>query len=357
MKKPKDILPKTVEEITRSEAQIEELSKRTEFCPTEYSVELLANKMRTGDFVAPAYQRKYSWEHGRKSRFIESMVLGFPIPLLFFCEMKDGRLEIIDGFQRLRSIEEFLLGDMRLGRLDGLTALSGFRFADLPKPRQRKIRKHPMYGIVLSENVHEQTRFDVFERINTGGRIGNMQEVRRETLEGAFTDLIIELAILPNFEVLAPVSAMGHGRWEREELVARFFAYTDGLDGYRDRPSEFIFNYVKNMNIEMGKSPALINLYRVRFHETINFIGRVFPYGFRKNRKGKATRRARFEAIAVGSRLALDVRPALVNEDVANVLPWLTSDDFTMVTSSDGANAIARLKERTRFVRDRLLRV
>ena len=168
-------------------------------------------------------------------------------------------------------------------------------------------------------------------------------------------DLIIELSGMPEFVALAPVSKTASDEREREELVARFFAYSDGLSGYKDRPSEFIFNYVKRMNFQVVDEPALINRYRAQFAAMIDFVERVFPFGFRRNQKGKATPRARFEAIAIGSRLAMIERPLLATEAVDDVLPWLTSDDFTRVTGSDGANAIARLRERTGFVRDKLL--
>jgi hypothetical protein len=311
--------------------------------------------MHKGEFVVPAYQRAYTWEHDRKSRFIESLVLGLPIPFLFFWEMPDGKLEIVDGSQRLRSIEEFVLGDLRLGELQSITALSGFKFSDLPESRQRKINNRSIRGIVLNEHADEQARFDMFERINTGSKIANMAEVRRGALAGPFMSLIIELSALPKFVILAPVSKKDMDEREHEELVARFFAYSDGLEGYKDRPSEFIFNYVKKMNVKATNDPALAKRYQARFQEVIDFVDRVFPYGFRRTSKGKATPRARFEAIAIGSRLALDERPSLVNENVADVIPWLTSDGFTAVTGSDGANAIARLRERTGFVRNHLL--
>ncbi|AHG20732.1 hypothetical protein Z042_14785 [Chania multitudinisentens RB-25] len=355
MKTLKERPPKSENEIASAEEQIVTLSKRIEFYLTEYSVELLASKMRKGEFVVPSYQRAYTWEPERKSRFIESLVLGLPIPFLFFWEMPDGKLEIVDGSQRLRSIEEFVLGDLCLGELDGLTALSGFTFLDLPESRQRKINNRSIRGIVLNEHADEQARFDMFERINTGSKIANKAEVRRGALAGPFMDLIVELAVIPTFESLAPVSKKELDEREREELVARFFAYSDGLEGYRDRPSEFIFNYVKKMNIRLVDEPALLDQYRTQFIETVNFIERVFPYGFRRKEKGKATPRARFEAIAIGSRLALNERPTLVNEPITDVLPWLISADFIRVTGSDGANAIARLRERTGFVRDKLL--
>jgi len=195
----------------------------------------------------------------------------------------------------------------------------------------------------------------MFERINTGSKIANMAEVRRGALAGPFMDVIIELSMLPTFVALAPVSKKDLSEREHEELVARFFAYSDGLEGYKDRPSEFIFNYVKKMNVEAANDPALADRYRTRFQEAMDFIGRVFPHGFRRAPNGKATPRARFEAIAVGSRLALDERPTLASVGVQDVTPWLTSDEFATVTGSDGANAIARLRERTDFVRNRLL--
>ncbi|MFM9968026.1 MAG: DUF262 domain-containing protein, partial [Burkholderiales bacterium] len=203
----------------------------------------------------------------------------------------------------------------------------------------------------------EQARFDMFERINTGSKIANKAEVRRGALAGQFMDLIVDLAAEPKFVALAPVSKKELDEREREELVTRFFAYSDGLNGYKDRPAEFMFNYVKQMNVRVTEEPILLARYRVQFEETMDFVERVFPHGFRRNSNGKATPRARFEAIAVGSRLALNQRPALVREPVASVLPWLSGDDFLKVTGSDGANAIARLRERTDFVRNRLLGV
>ena len=96
----------TKEQIAAAETQIVEQSKRIEFYLTEYSVELLAAKMRSGDFEIPAYQREDTWEPTRKSRFIESLLMGLPIPFLFFWESPTtGKLEIVDGSQRLRTID------------------------------------------------------------------------------------------------------------------------------------------------------------------------------------------------------------------------------------------------------------
>jgi uncharacterized protein with ParB-like and HNH nuclease domain len=111
----------TEEQVEAAEAQIVEQSKKIEFYLTEYSIELLASKMRNGDFEVPSYQREFTWEPERKSRFIESVLMGLPIPFLFFWESPEtGKLEIVDGSQRLRTIEEFILGSFALGDLEEL---------------------------------------------------------------------------------------------------------------------------------------------------------------------------------------------------------------------------------------------
>lgn len=345
------------EAVEAAESQIVEQSKRIDFYLSEYTVELLATKMYNGEFVVPAYQREFTWEHARKSRFIESVVMGLPIPFLFFWEMPDGNLEIVDGSQRLRTLEEFVIGDLRMDDLEQLTHMSGLTFADLPPSRQRKIRNRSIRGIILNEHADEAARLDMFERINTGSKIANKAEVRRGALSGPFLDLVVELAADPLFVELTPMSTKREKERGREELVTRFFAYSDGLDGYRDRPSDFMFNYSKKMNAVFAGDKPFADSYRQRFHSTMAFVQRVFPHGFSKIPSGKATPHARFEAIAIGSFEALRERRELEALDPSHidVSQWLKSDEFAEITGSDGANAIARLSGRINYVKDKLV--
>lgn len=339
--------------VEAAEAQIVEQSKRIDFYLTEYTVELLANKVRNGDFFVPSYQREFTWEHARKSRFIESLLMGLPIPFLFFWEAPDGKLEIVDGSQRLRTIEEFILGELRLGELETLSLVGGFRFSDLPESRRRKIMNRSIRGIVLNEHADEQARFDLFDRINTGSKEANKAEVRRGALGGPFLDMVIRLADDPLFSELAPVTEKQLKEREREELVTRFFAYGDGLQGYDNKVSPFIFEYTKKMNTAFAAHPEMIATYEERFAKVMRFVKDNIPLGFRRTEKGTVTPRARFEAIAVGSHLALQADPSLVGRDV--VTDWVSGAEFRDIVGADGANVIKRLKGRIEYVRDRLL--
>lgn len=347
----------SIDAVERAEAQIIEQSKRIEFYLTEYSVEMLAQKVHVGDFVVPEYQRNFTWEERRKSRFIESLIMGLPIPFIFFWEMSDGRLEIVDGSQRLRTIEEFIYQDFTLGELDPLTELSGFRFSDLPTSRQRKIKNRSVRGIVLNEHADQAARLDMFERINTGSKIANQAEIRRGALAGPFMSLVIDMAEHTLLHDLAPVSEKRKDEREYEELITRLLAYGDGLDKYDDRPASFLYNYVKDMNHEFEENPLLKEQYKQRVDRILDFVNRNFPYGFKKSETGKSTPRSRFEAIAVGVDTALQKYPKLADCTAAqlNVRDWLESDEFYRITSSDGANAIARLNGRIEFVSQKLV--
>jgi hypothetical protein len=108
------------------------------------------------------------------------------------------------------------------------------------------------------------------------------------------------------------------------------------------------------MNERFTENPALEETYAHRFNETMQFVAKNFPNGFKRNARQHTTPRARFEAIAVGSYLALQQKPELANVEV-DVSGWLDSKEFKTVTSSDGANVIKKLRGRLDFVRDHLL--
>jgi hypothetical protein len=339
-----------------AEAEIVDRSKRIEFYLTEFSIELLVNKMEAGDFVVPPYQREFTWEPARKSRFIESILMGLPIPFLFFWEMPNGKLEVVDGSQRLRTLHEWTHGDLRLTQLEELPSLSFSKFSDLEDSRQRKVKNRSIRGIVLNEHADEQARFDMFDRINTGSKAANKAEVRRGALGGPFLDLVIELARLPQFAKLAPVTEKAEKEREREELVTRFFAYGDGLGGYKDRPAQFLYEYAKKKNSDFEGNPALIDEYRQRFLKMLKFIDERIQLGFRKTKTAKVTPRARFEALAIGAALAIAEQPDMVEFGPAKpITDWIYSDEFSDVTTSDGANVLSKLKGRIEFVRGKLL--
>src|SRR5690606_31113676 len=145
-------------------------------------------------------------ETTRQSKFIESLLLGLPVPFLFFADTEDGRYEVVDGRQRLTTCMQFLSGDLELEGLDRLDLLNGFRFADLSVKQRRRFENRSIRAVVLTEKATSLDRRDMFERINTGSLIAMPAETRRGASQGAITDLIDELAADPLFLQLNPIS-------------------------------------------------------------------------------------------------------------------------------------------------------
>lgn len=108
------------------------------------------------------------------------------------------------------------------------------------------------------------------------------------------------------------------------------------------------------MNARLQRDAEEVAVYKQRFHNTMAFVKKVFPYGFRRSATGKDTPRTRFEAIAIGSYLALHQKASLARRR-PSVVDWLTSEEFSDVIGSDGANVTSRLRGRIGFVRDKLV--
>ena len=108
-------VPITEAQKTAAEEQIRALRKEIDYNTRDYSIDFLNQQFRNDEFYIPdEYQRQYIWNDSDKNRFIESILLGLPIPLMFFSDTEDGRCEIIDGAQRTQAMEEFMSGDLIL---------------------------------------------------------------------------------------------------------------------------------------------------------------------------------------------------------------------------------------------------
>lgn len=350
------------EDAQLAETAIAELERTVKFLVTDYTVEFLAGKVREEEYYVPEYQRELTWNDDAQSRFIESLLMGLPIPFLFLWQAEDGRLEIVDGSQRLRTIVRFMDDDFALKNLKLLPQAEGFRFSNLDRSRRRKFSNQTLRGIVLDTSVSEATRTEMFNRINTGGTKLNDAEVRRGSLPGPFTDLIMELSSDESFVELTPISAKAVREREREELLVRFFTYLELLEvngdeldlpGWKDRPREFIWDFVKVANETAAADPTYVPRLRAEFDSTMTFVDAAFPNGFRKSPTGNQVPRVRFEAIAVGSALAIRADPDLTNAPVDQVA-WADSHEFSEVTTSDAANVKSKLLGRISYVLSRL---
>lgn len=353
----KEVVQISSDDKDAAENQISEQHKIIDYDTREYPVEVLVSKYLHGldedenDFFIPDYQRDHTWSDEHQSRFIESVLMGLPIPLLFLADVEgqEGRAEIVDGSQRIRTLARFVSNELRLSGLKKLTKLNGFMFKDLPLARQRRFGRHTVRMIELREGTDEESRRDIFSRINTGNLKLNDMEQRWGVSDGPFLQFVRACSQQELFIKLAPLSDKAVKLREPQEFVLRFFAYLRDYTKFERSVVHFLDSFLEDMKVSFDDK--MQTSYQAEWNRMLEFIEAYFPYGFSKRKGHIRTPRIRFEAISVGTALALRTNPNIQPKSI----DWLESEEFKLMMRSDASNSRPKVIKRIEFVRDKLL--
>lgn len=346
---------------TLQRLELAEQRRKVDFDTYDVTVDELIRRVSRGRIdIAPVYQRQFRWDTARQSQLIESFLLGIPVPPLFMAttRLSDAvtQWEVVDGLQRLLSLVSFagdnaarsaakLIGQpLRLSPLDKLESLSGMRFQDLPVDIRTTLEDRPVKVIVLSDKSDLQVRFDLFERLNTGGVALTAQEVRECVFRGPFMDLLTQLATT---EAFLNVVVLPDGSWKDgtpQDYTLRFFAFLECYKEFDHSVKDFLNTFVE----KSAQNPASARRKKI-FEATFNFLEKAFPTGLRSP-KGTTTVNL-FEAVAVGAALALTQNSRLKPPSETK---WLRSKELRALTTG-ATNSRPRVKGRIEFCRDRFL--
>ena len=166
------------------------------------------------------------------------------VPPVYFAERHDAVHEIVDGHQRVRSIVRYLNNEFGLTGIQILGEYARMRFHQLPKKEQRFLKARTLRAVVIGAESHANMKFEVFERLNTGGIALNPQELRNSLYRGPLNDLLHKLV----HSCTAFRGAIGTRRPRRrmvdQELVLRWLAFRDNLSDYRPPLKRFLNEYM-----------------------------------------------------------------------------------------------------------------
>lgn len=357
-------LKSRIEELKeRADAAIRRHQREVDYDTKEFTIEMTVDKYKNGiendsnELFVPDYQRDFVWTEESQSKLIESLFIGLPIPHIFIADVEsedpdlDGRVEIVDGSQRIRTLYQFLTNNLELVGLKLIPEMNGFKFKDFPLSRQRRFNRISIRIIELS-NCTEGTRRDLFERINTGSNELKDMEVRKGSAEGdsiLYRQVISVCADDEAFKAEVPISAVKLKRGEDLEFSLRFFAYLYNYQNFDHSVKEFLNEYLIN---NASPSQDEVNEMLSIFKKTMLFSQQYFPHGFKKTRGSNTTPRVRFEALSVGIALAL-----MEDEDLVpnNISEWLFSEEFKKLTTGDASNSKPRVIARIEYVKNKLL--
>ena len=143
----------------------------------------------------PDFQRKSNiWKLPQKSKLIESILMGIPIPLFYFAENKNGGLSVVDGLQRLFAIKDFMDNKYEIKDVKYLQKINGLKFSQLERDDQQRIERYQLQVNVMSSSTPEYIKLNIFQRINSGSTPLNKQEMRHALYQGKSTKLLQELS-------------------------------------------------------------------------------------------------------------------------------------------------------------------
>ena len=214
--------------------------------------------MDNGDIdLTPPFQRNLVWDSFRKSRLIESILLRIPLPMFYFSEDLEGRLTIIDGLQRISTIKDFMENKFPLKNLQYLENCEGRYFKDEGDKKGLEAKYVRWFNLTnISVNIIDsispyQVKYDIFRRINTGGRPLNNQEIRNCLAGQGLRDTLKAMVNTTEFKI-ATDNSVRSTRMEDQELVLRYLAFDE------------LFNQDKNISAYSGYMEIFLDDYTER---------------------------------------------------------------------------------------------
>jgi hypothetical protein len=273
----------------------------------DYTVDSLVQRIDRKDIYIPSFQRQFIWTFRQASRFVESLLLGLPVPGIFLSKDKEEKLFVVDGQQRLITLHRFYNGYFEARRflLQGvIEPFEGRSYQSLEEDLRRRLDDSILHATIIQQREPEKddsSIYHVFERLNTGGTNLTPQEIRASLYHGLFNKLLEKLN---NYQPWRNVYGMKSKRAKDEELILRFFALYLDWPNYRRPMAEFLNAF---MHRHRNLSPAESAKFQDIFCRSLSLIEECL--GKSAFRPVRGLNAAVFDAIMVGIASRLERGP------------------------------------------------
>lgn len=294
----------------------------------DYPVDGLVRRLSDGGIYIPIFQRGFVWSYSQSSKFIESLLLGLPVPGIFLSkELDTQKLLVIDGQQRLRTLQFFYKGIFAESRreffLKGVQSkFEGKTYETLSDEDRRKLDDSILHATIVRQEEpsdDESSIYHIFERLNTGGTQLNPQEIRASIFIGEFNDLLGELN---RNNAWRGIFGSPSKRKRDQELILRFLSLYFYGANYSRPMKEFLNVYMgKNRHLQMNSTESIENVF-VNTIETIHSgIGR------KAFKPARALNAAIFDSVTIAVARRLEKGPIEDLSDLQRKYDSLLEDD------------------------------
>lgn len=312
----------------------------TAAAPTKYnitaygadlSVESLCRMQETGEIIVPSFQRSFVWTLEQSSRFIESLLLDWPVPGIFLArDAEPDKLLVIDGQQRLKSLLFFRQGIFNPADNKGqipfkLTSVSsefdGVTYLDLWVNDRENLDSYLFHATIIGNSYPEKddtSIYHIFERLNTGGEPLRPQEVRAALYHGKLMDAIREINQHPSWrKIYGDIDV----HQKDQELILRFLAFAFPDKEYQSPLKEYLNRFASNWR---NPPDSVLEKYASTFKQVSDlWWDALGDNAFRPNRRLNA---AVFDSMAVGLAKRIELFDVPYPAEIANAYRELMQD-------------------------------
>ena len=315
--------------------------------------EIISMYERDEIIIDPDFQRLFRWNDFQKTRFIESLLLGIPIPPIFVAEDRDGKWELVDGLQRLSTVLSFygvlkITPDKNFWELckgELVESTEGMNYQNLPLKFQLNIKRAVCRVEIIKWSSKFDMRYELFNRLNTGGSPLTDQEIRNCIFRGIssdFNNLLKRIARDENFIALIEPTEKQLVELYLEELVLRFFSLYDNWKNVK--------TILSNHMTEFMRDAITNNIFDYNLEELfLRIIKLLKPLGTEIFRfKNGIFSTSLYDAITICIGLNIDYYETADIEDIKNRINILKSDEsfrkYTGAASNSSTRVIKRIE-------------
>lgn len=202
-----------------------------------FSIRQIIELIEQGDLdLAPNFQRHFVWDRTRQSLLIESILLGLPLPSIYLSQYPDGMLTVVDGLQRIHTIKNFMDDKLRLCNMEYLEVCNGKTYSeikDILSPlRIRRFGQTQLMCFVIDYRSPSKLKFDLFRRLNTGGKPLNGQEIRNCLSRPSVQEALNIMSLSEEFK-MATDNTVTNTRLQAQEAALRFLYFRRQYSEYK----------------------------------------------------------------------------------------------------------------------------
>lgn len=319
----------------------------------DFDVDGLVKRFSRGDIFKPNFQRSYVWTHPQASKFIESILLGLPIPSIFlYREEETQKYLIVDGLQRLTTLNAFAknrwpTADRGFKLKDVKSRFEGQTIEDLAPEDRRRFEDAVIHAMIIQQLTPEDnsSAYYIFDRLNSNGTPLQPQEIRAAVYHGAFQDLISELN---DNESWRTIFGSVHKRGKDHEFILRFLALVFSGHDFKKPMKKFLNNFMeKNRKLDSEQTSE----YKNTFEKTIDRV--IQSLGEKPFRPSRNLNVSVFDSMMVG----IAKNPNASSDAIRSAYDELVVDsayiEATTRATTDEANVALRLRLATETIKEK----